>query len=337
MFSSEDSLVERIAKSAKARSATNSRIRLGIGDDAALFSPTPGHDTVSSCDWFLEGSHFLREKHPPQAVGWKCLARALSDLAAMGAEPVYFLLNLGLPEQLTGRWFDGFLDGLMRAARRFGCRLAGGDTTRSEKMLIAVTVVGEVAKGRAMLRSGASPGDIIYVSGRLGEAQLGLEALLSKRPKRRWMGGALRKHCYPEPRIALGRQIAKSGLATAMMDLSDGLSTDLARLCASSGVGSRVDSRGLPLPRPSLGSSPDKPRLLALALHGGDDYELLFTVPPRRARRLPKMLAGVPLTAIGEVTRERRVCVLDGEGKPQQLLPGGWDPFRAGSKPTTST
>ena|SRR5579885_841926 len=149
------------------------------------------------------------------------------------------------------------------------------------------------------------------------------------------MSGALLKHLYPEPRIALGMQLAKAGLVTAMMDLSDGLSTDLGRLCASSRVGARVDSRRLPLPRFSRRSTVSQAEKLALALHGGDDYELLFTVSPSRARRLPKVLAGTPLTAIGEVTRERRVCLLDANGKPRQLLPGGWDPFRAASKSAT--
>jgi len=332
MSTSEDALVRRIAKAARTLSQQSRRVRLGVGDDAALSLPMPGCEAVLSCDWFLEGTHFLRKKHPPAAVGWKCLARALSDIAAMGAEPRYFLLNLALPEELTGRWLDDFLTGLIRGARRFHCSLAGGDTTCSEKVLIALTVAGEVTKGRAILRSGARPGDIIYVSGRLGEAQLGLEALLSKHPRRRWRSSALRKHLYPEPRIALGRELAQAGLATAMMDLSDGLSTDIARLCASSRAGARLDSRRLPLPRSSSANEACRSRDLALALHGGDDYELLFTVPPRHAKRLPRTLGGVAVTPIGEVTQNRSILLLDANGEPHPLSVGGWDSFRSASR-----
>ena len=229
---SENELIRRIRAIGRATVRRNSAVRLGIGDDAALFSPRHGYETILTCDWFLEGTHFLRDKHPADSVGWKCLARALSDIAAMGGEPRCFLLSLALPETHIGRWLNEFLAGLRRAARKFKCPLAGGDTTRRREILVNVTVVGEVRSGRELLRSGALPGDIIYVSGRLGEAQLGLQRLrrLDRVAKD---DPALTKHLYPEPRIALGRWLADHRIATAMMDLSDGLSTDLPRLCAS--------------------------------------------------------------------------------------------------------
>src|SRR5712664_3312842 len=175
----ENSVAERLyAHFAGARqNIAGSAVHVGIGDDAALFRPKSGHKTILTCDWFLEGTHFLREKQPPDSVGWKCLARAISDVAAMGGVPRCFLLSLALPETHTGRWLDLFLSGLRRASRKFQCALAGGDTTRGNEILTNITVVGEVRAGTAVLRSGARADDILYVSGRLGEAELGLQIL----------------------------------------------------------------------------------------------------------------------------------------------------------------
>ncbi len=299
-----------------------------MGDDAALFRPKLGHETILTCDWFLEGTHFLREKHPPDAVGWKCLARAVSDVAAMGGIPRCFLLSLALPDSYTGRWLDLFLGGLRRASRRFQCALAGGDTTQRNEILINVTVVAEVRAGSAVLRSGARAGDVIYTSGRLGEAELGLRIVRRSQRASSKKNPLTRKHLYPEPRLALGQWLVKRGLATAMMDLSDGLSSDLPRLCAASAVGAFVEEANIPQVR-----SPDVALKhghdpIHLALHGGDDYELLFTVPPRKAKLLPKNFKGVGLTAIGRITRERELLVLVEDGHAKQLRPLGWDPFR---------
>src|SRR2546427_10411144 len=175
----ENSVLKKIAGSFRSSpdQGAGHSVALGMGDDAALFRPKPRHEIVLSCDWFLEGTHFSREKHPPDAVGWKCLARAVSDVAAMGGTPRCFLLSLALPETHTGRWLDLFLAGLRRAGRKFRCALAGGDTTRRNKILVNVTVVGEIPAGRALLRSKADTGDIVYVSGRVGEAELGLRIL----------------------------------------------------------------------------------------------------------------------------------------------------------------
>ena len=302
---------------------------LGIGDDAALFAAKPGHQTILTCDWFLEGSHFLRDKHPVDAVGWKCLARALSDVAAMGGEPRCFLLSLALPSSYRGRWLNEFLLGLRRAARKFKCPLVGGDTTRRREILINVTVIGEVRVGCAMLRSGARPGDIIFVSGRLGEAEAGLRLLRGKGSARiDKKDPTLRKHLYPEPRIALGRHLSSGRIATAMMDLSDGLSSDLPRLCAASGVGARIAVAKLPAVDLTARRGAKKADRLDLALDGGDDYELLFTVPSSKARRLPRTFQGLPLTAIGEITRKPRLTLVHSDGREETLRSGGWDPFR---------
>jgi thiamine-monophosphate kinase len=303
-------------------------IRVGMGDDAALFQPKAGHQTILTCDWFLEGTHFLRDKHPPDAVGWKCLARAVSDVAAMGGVPRCFLLSLALPVSHTGRWLDEFLSGLRRAARKFDCALAGGDTTRRREILINVTVVGEVRTARAVLRSGARAGDLLYVSGRLGEAELGLQILRHSKGLGNRTNPLTRKHLYPEPRVALGRWLADARLASSMMDLSDGLSSDLPRLCAASGVGAQVQMSKIPrvrIPKHALVGGIDATRL---ALHGGDDYELLFAVPPHRLQVVPMSFQGVPLTSIGSITKKREIVLLEDGGRQQQLAAGGWDPFR---------
>jgi thiamine-monophosphate kinase len=322
----ENDLVRRIGSAASSLSDDNAAVRLGIGDDAALFCPRRGYETILTCDWFLEGTHFLRDKHPADSIGWKCLARAVSDIAAMGGQPRGFLLSLAIPESHTGPWLDEFLRGLRRAARKFGCPLAGGDTTRRSDILINVTVLGEVRSGRASLRSGARPGDMIYVSGHLGEADLGLQRLGKGRTRNN--DPVLRKHLYPEPRIALGRWLAENRIATAMMDLSDGISADLPRLCAASRVGARLNGSRIPtVPlRRQSGLSPSA--ALDLALHGGDDYELLFTVRPDKARRVPRRFQRIALTAIGEITHEQQRIWVGGEGQEQNLSPGGWDPFR---------
>jgi thiamine-monophosphate kinase len=316
----EDSLVERIAR--RLGPGRHGRLPLGLGDDAALWKPRGGYQVVLTCDWFLEGSHFLRDKHPPEAVGWKCLARAVSDIAAMGAEPRCFLLSLALPVELTGKWLDKFLGGLKRASDALGCAAAGGDTTRQDRVLINLAIIGEVPAGRAILRSGAKPGDLIYVSGTLGEADLGLRELRKHRGIARASSAALQKHLFPEPRLALGKWLAEKRLANAIMDISDGLSTDLPRLCAASHVGACIELHSLPI-------SSDAPLLEAqkFALQGGDDYELLFTVSARNASKLPKTFRGLPLTRIGSITKKKTV-LLDTDRGTEPLRSRGWDPFR---------
>jgi len=325
MKTGEDQLVQKIAKASASKGRGG--LALGAGDDAALLVPRSGYQTILTCDWFLEGSHFLRDKHPADSIGWKCLARAVSDIAAMGGEPKHFLLSIALPRTHNGSWLDRFLSGLARAARQLGCQLAGGDTTRSDDILINVTVVGEIRRGRAVLRSGSKPGDLIFVSGRLGEAELGLRWLRQGRAARHRNSPCMRKHLYPEPRLALGRWLAEKRIATAMMDLSDGLSTDLPRLCAASRVGARIEADRIPKVQVRAGKNQNDLDVTKLALNGGDDYELLFTVRPSEARRVPRVFRGLPLSCIGEISRERRLVLIGPEGQEETLVPRGWDPF----------
>lgn len=344
-YRTENSLLAKIQRCFGARSAGKSRgggggpggqVQIAIGDDAALFRPTLGCETILTCDWFLEGTHFLRDRHPADSVGWKCLARAVSDIAAMGGVPRCFLLSLAIPRSLTGAWLGDFLRGLRRAAQSFDCVLAGGDTTRRDEILINITVVGEVRKGRALRRDGARVGDLLYVSGRLGEGERGLRLLRRQRGANR-RDERLQRHLYPEPRLALGAWLAEKHFATAAMDLSDGLTSDLPRLCAASGVGARVDAAKLPaviLPS-STRRAPIRPHVhgcgdnaLQLGLHGGDDYELLFTVPKKKEMQIPPSFRGIPLTSVGEITANRKIVLIAKESKPIVLTPLGWDPFR---------
>jgi thiamine-monophosphate kinase len=335
MFS-EEKLIERVRRrlAAKPTTGTNGSgaedaiLRLGIGDDAAILRPRSRSEWVVTTDAFLENVHFLRKVHPPEAVSYKALARAASDLAAMGARSGFFFMMLALPDALTGSWLDGFLAGMARAARRFGLILAGGDTTKYPLAAITLTILGEIDRGKAILRSGARPGDLLCVTGRLGEAELGLRLIQRKLHKQKRWAKLLKKHLYPEPRLALGNWLASHQYPTAMIDTSDGLSTDLRHLCQSSGVGAILWSSKIP----KAAIPPDLRRLnldpLEMALNGGEDYELLFTVPKKRSGRLPRNLEGVPITVIGEITTSRGILVVDAFGKSCTLRPNGWDPFR---------
>jgi thiamine-monophosphate kinase len=335
----EAAIIGRLAQEIPSRMGARpgADVALGIGDDAAVVRARRGRDWVVSTDAFVEGHHFLTRIHPPFPVGFKALARAVSDLAAMGAAPRYFLLTLALPAGRAGRWLDAFARGMAQAARRFGMRLIGGDVTRHERVAAVLTVIGEARRGRALTRSGARPGDAVYVSGRLGGAQAGLEILLregSSALARHADSDSLARHLYPEPRLALGAWLASNQLASAAMDISDGLSTDLARLCAASGVGALVHAAALPIAgdeRPGTrrrDASRERASQLHRALHGGEDYELLFTVAHRKLRRVPSEFRGVPITRIGEVIARRGGVLLESADGRREALPArGWDHF----------
>jgi thiamine-monophosphate kinase len=331
---SEAKLIKRIARAVPSDSSRSggSGLRVGIGDDAAIFVPERGSDWVSSCDAFLEGVHFLANVHPPDSVGYKALVRAASDLAAMGATPRLFLLTLALPSDRTGKWLGQFLKGMGRAARLLGMSLAGGDTSKAASISMSITVLGEAARGRVVLRSGARPGDIIYVSGKLGRAQLGLELMQWGVGRKQRFAALTRQHLYPRIQVSLGRWLAEGRIASAMMDLSDGLSTDLGRLASASNVGARIHAERMPRVAIPAGLSKLIPGLkadpLQMALHGGEDYELLFTVPQRKVKLLNRAPDFREITAIGEITRDKSVMLVEPGGKAKPLTSQGWDPFR---------
>jgi thiamine-monophosphate kinase len=310
---SELSLIARIRSLTRGRSAA---LRVGIGDDAAVLLLPPGSEALVTTDFSLEGTHFRREWHPPESVGHRCLARGLSDIAAMGGDPRAAFLSLALPAGVPQSWVDGFLRGLLRLASRYKVPLAGGDIAESPAGVCAdIVVLGSVPSGQALLRSGARPGDVIYVTGQLGISAAVLHALLDGRKVSPKSKNAA-PHFWPEPRIAVGRTLR--GLATAAIDISDGLSTDLTHLCQESGVGALVREYSIPRGVSFQGSS------LHYALHGGEDYELLFTAPAKV--RVPEKIAGVRITSIGEIIADakRSLYLTDSHGQRKPLIAAGW-------------
>ncbi len=328
----EAGIIDRIVKSlGKAAKGDAPGLRTGIGDDAAILDFGTGSRWAVSTDAFLEGVHFLRKVHPPSVAGFKALARAVSDLAAVGATPRYFLMNLALPRPATGAWLDGFLRGTAQAARKFGITLIGGDTTsplRGAGISVNLVVLGEFDLGcEPILRSGARPGDFLFLSGTAGAAQLGLELVrrgLWRKPRWRRLLG---KHLRPEPRIELGRWLASKRLATAMIDTSDGLSTDLRNLCAASGTGAMLNGLHLPMVKVPAELARRGFNAQQMALHGGDDYELLFAVSPANLGPVFDRIGEPPLAMIGQIARDKRIFFV-GNNNAMILRAGGWDPFR---------
>jgi thiamine-monophosphate kinase len=331
----ERSLIQRIRGLAGRKSFA--ALTLGIGDDCALLSPKSGEQIAVTTDLSIAGRHFRLDWHPPEVVGHRTLVRGLSDLAAMGARPLAAFLSLGLPRELTeqkGRqktWIDRLFEGFLASADANQTPLAGGDLAESPIAVADIVLIGAVPRGRALLRSGARAGDLLYVTGALGGAaaglkQLGMLAAGSSGkmagppivPKR--MRESLAAHFYPQPRLAQGLWLQRRGLATAAIDLSDGLSTDLTHLCEESGLAAEIDASSIPIHRDAS---------LEQALHGGEDYELLFAAPAKA--RIPKQIAAVDVHQIGCLTRRRaasaQVMLLDEHGS-EALESKGWEHFQ---------
>jgi thiamine-monophosphate kinase len=295
-----------------------------VGDDCAVLRIPMGHEMLVTTDFSLEGTHFRREWHPPESVGHRCLARGLSDIAAMGGEPVAAFLSLGLPPKLPQGWVDGFFKGLLNLAKQFGVTLAGGDTAQSLGGVLADTVVvGSAPKGRALLRSHARPGDGIYVTGHLGGSAAALNLLYSGERKQ-LNPDLFPAHFFPQPRVPAGIFLREKNIASAMIDISDGLSTDLNHLCEESKVGAEVFESAVPS---ALIGKPPREVGLDFALHGGDDYELLFTA--RAGVQVLAKIGGVPVTRIGRISAGSGIVLVNAAGKKRKLQPRGWEHFRS--------
>jgi len=312
---------------ARARKPSGTALQLGIGDDCALLRPHRGEELAVTTDLSIAGRHFRLDWHPPQSIGHRTLARGLSDLAAMGARPIAAFLSLGLPRELTiaaGRhpaWVDSFLEGLLQLAAVHKAPLAGGDLSESPIPVADIVLIGGVPRGRALLRSTARPGHLLYVTGALGGASAALAKLAGLHPRRisKKLEAELGPHLYPQPRIAQGQWLVRHSAASAAIDISDGLSTDLAHLCEESHVAAEVDAALLPI---------NPAATLEQALNGGEDYELLFTAAANA--RIPRKVAGVPITRIGRIVpvhRNRPAIALLTDQGAQPLIPQGWQHF----------
>lgn len=345
----EFDFIKKIRDHADQRGDSPDLVR-GIGDDAAVFTSFNGAHVVVSADLLVEDIDFRHDSTQPHLLGHKALAVSLSDIAAMGARPRWAMLSLGIQEAVwQSDFLASFCAGFFRLADRYGVKLIGGDVSRTpDKTVIDSIVIGECRPGRAVLRSGAQPGDQIYVTGFLGEAAAGLRLIergtrlrvqTTEAPSQSLtdehgseshpVNHLLLRQLQPEPRVGWGLLLGDQQLATALIDVSDGLSSDLNHLCNESRVGALIDAASIPidpLVRDLCGRRALDP--LMLALHGGEDYELLFTVNPANVGRLPKRVDGVSVTRIGEI-KETSASVQIAEGATiWKLEPGGWEHFK---------
>ena len=344
----------------QARSHTNSpRVISGIGDDAAVINESANRELVITTDLLVEGIDFHREATPARLLGHKALTVSLSDIAAMGARPTWSLISFGIPKKdWDGEFRDELFAGYLDLADRYGVALVGGDVSKSKQIVVDSIVVGEVNSGRAVLRSTARAGDQIFVTGTLGGAAAGLKLIkLGARvrsptvregnDRRQDAAGRrqaanegssvcdddaiqtlLLRQLAPQPRVGWGIVLGEEQLATSMIDISDGLSSDVHHLCTESNVGATIDAASLPLDE-NVKQLCGRRKLdaLALALHGGEDFELLFTVAPKDVPRLPKRVDGVPISHIGEIASESGFVRVREKNHEWDLRPQGFEHF----------
>ena len=293
---------------------------LNLLDDAALLQPPAGRELVLAADAMVEGIHFL-PGDPPDTVGAKLLRVNLSDLAAMGADPLAYLMTVSAPRHTPDAWFAAFAAGLAADQARFGVTLLGGDTTATPGPLtLSLTILGHVAPGAAIRRAGAVPGDEVWVTGTIGDGALGLAALRGAVPD---PDGALaRRYRLPEPRLG----VARPDLVHACLDVSDGLVQDLGHLCRAAGIGAEIEAAAVPLAPAAHDAGT---AWLETCLTGGDDYELLMAVPSQQAPALAAHAdrLGIPVSRIGSFVQDDGVRVLDGAGRPMHLARTGWSHF----------
>jgi thiamine-monophosphate kinase len=358
----EFEFIRRLREQTESRKHS-SRVVMGIGDDACVLSQSANRDLVVTTDLLIEGIDFYRDAAPAQMLGHKALAVSLSDIAAMGARPFWSLLSIGMPAPIWQDQFkEEFLAGYFRLADRFGVTLTGGDVSEAKSEIVIDSIVlGETVTGAAITRSGAQPGDQIYVTGTLGGAAAGLKLIemgaridetgLASLPRASQRGSSERpvseganvgvdnaelkaietlllRQLRPSPRVGWGIVLGEERLATAMIDISDGLSSDIAHLCEESKCGALIDAASLPIDR-DVSTLCGRRALdpLMLALHGGEDFELLFSVRPDDIARLPKKVDGVLITRIGEVTDESGKVRVAEKNRVWDLEPGGFKHF----------
>ena len=335
----ESDIISRF-KSRAARLRQSRRVLIGIGDDAAVVRSDARSNLIACSDLVVEGVHFRRDWSEPFAIGHKALAATVSDVAAMGGAPLFALVSLALPRETSSEFVDGLIEGLFSVADSYGIAIIGGDTSSSPgPLFIDTTVLGECGEGRAIRRGGAAAGDLIFVTGSLGASELGLRLLEQRRTQEQpgvsegedhlaaARAKAIKRHTLPEPRVNAGAAIGKAGLATAMIDISDGLSTDLNHLTEASGCGALISADAIPVADcvRVLASELGDMDPLTVALNSGEEYELLFTSPAKNREAIASLSSelGLPITAIGQITHEREVVIAN--GTRTELAPGGWE------------
>lgn len=319
----EFGLIGRIAR----RVRPDAAVLIGIGDDAASVLPTSGAASLLTSDMLVEGIHFDLTYTDPVRLGRKTLSVNLSDIAAMGGDPRYFLMSLAIPPTITAEFIEAVVDGMLERADQFGVTLIGGDTCSARQdFTLSITLLGEQLPGRVIGRGGAQPGDLVYVTGTVGDAALGLCELRSGLRQ----SPAIERHLDPLPRVEVGRLLAEAGLPTAMIDVSDGLLADLGHILECSGVGAELAVDDLPLSgyfRETAGTVHPAPRELAMT--GGEDYELLFTVPLDREMEVASLLSGnaVSVTRIGHIVAGETLHLHDRKGMPVTVSHRGYRHF----------
>jgi thiamine-monophosphate kinase len=329
----EFSLIDRIGKILPATRAKD--LLIGIGDDTAVIRMDKRRALLVTCDIQVEGRHFRFDRITPYQLGRRAMAVNVSDIASMGGKPTFALVSLGLPGDFPVASYDRLFEGMRDELRRHGARIVGGNLARTEDVLVVdITLMGENDLSRVMTRGGARVGDRVFVTGRLGASGAGFQALKAfggKVPAR--YRHLVACHLVPTPRVTLGRRISRTGVATAMIDLSDGLAGDLFHICTRSRVGAEIYPDRLPLPE-RIGeiAARSGKSAIDLALHSGEDYELLFTAPPGVPARTIRSLSrdsGIPITEIGKIVRRKDgYCLVDSQGIRTPLTPAGWDHFR---------
>lgn len=331
-MTTEDELVRAIKK---VLSGDHPGVVVPVGDDAAVVD-ADGHHLVLTVDTLVEGVHFDPEVMAAHDIGHKAITVNVSDVAAMGGSPRYAVVSLAVPREVPTRWVMEVYGGIREAADDYGMAVVGGDTVRGDDRVLTVTVLGRVARGRSVTRAGARPGDRIVVTGDLGAAAGGVHLIREPADRARaalgseWGRGLLQALCRPVARVGEGETLVQGG-ATAMIDISDGLALDLSRICEASEVGAAIDLESVPI-SPLLGemdSATHDVDARDLALHGGEDYELLATLPPEAMGTVARKMGdrfGTPLTAIGEITEEPGMVARGPDGE-RPLEPRGWDHF----------
>jgi len=322
MHTSEVELIRRIRKLA---APSQKKAIVGIGDDAAILEGKEGYWYLFTTDTLVENVHFEWKFAYPYQVGWKALATASSDIAAMGGYPVFALVTLGIPPSISFSTIKKLYEGILDLSSKIEIEISGGDIVRSSVFFVSVSILGEVEAGKAILRSGAKPGDNIYLTGDIGKARTALLFVkkgmsLSSSDGKKLMKSLL----LPFPRIKEAREILKQGFATAMIDISDGLSSDLYHIMEESKVGAEIWEENLPVSDEVKRSSVKlgKP-FLEIALEGGEDYELLFTSPEVRVEKK----VSFSVTKIGQIVEGSKLFLINKEGQKKEIRPCGWDHF----------